>query len=206
MSGRVRRGVLLVLAILLAVPAGRAGAVEGADDSPLKGCFLVAAPGLVDPNFARTVVYMVDHGPSGAFGLVVNRRLGEGPLGKLMAGFGLPAEGVEGEIVLHGGGPVQAELGFVLHSPDYRDQTTREVSPTVSLSTDISVLTAIAREGRPARYLFAFGYAGWGPGQLEQELARKDWLVAPGDAALLFGGGSDAEKWMKARQAAGVTL
>jgi putative transcriptional regulator len=207
MSALSGKMVLLRVAILAGLLLAM-GAAAGPQAPPgsLKGSFLVAAPSLADPNFARTVVYMIDHGPEGAFGVVVNRRLGQGPLGKLMAGFGLPAEGVEGEIALYAGGPVQEDLGFMLHSPDYRDQTTREVSPTVSLSTNVAVLDSIARDRKPARYLFAFGYAGWGPGQLEQELARKDWLIAAGDSAIIFDAASDADKWARARKAAGITL
>lgn len=190
------------LAALLTIAIGN---VVWPASPSLKGQLLVAAPELADMNFARTVVFMIDHDSTGAFGLVVNRRLGAGPLDKLLEGFGLPSEGAEGEIALYAGGPVKNQVGFILHTPDYRDETTRDLAPGTRLSSDVRILESIAREHKPRRFLFAFGYSGWGPGQLERERARNDWIVVPLNPDLVFEG--DGEKtWERARKAAGITL
>lgn len=172
----------------------------------LAGQFLVATPRIEDPRFARTVVYMVAHDEKGAMGLVVNRAFGEGPLKQLLIGFGVNQPNTaEKTVRLYYGGPVEPERGFVLHSPDYRGASTQRIDDRVSLSTGKDVLEAIAAGRGPAQAMFIIGYAGWGSGQLEREMARDDWLTAPGDPALIFTDQPDAT-WRTVYRAAGLAL
>lgn len=153
----------------------------------LTGQFIVATPRIQDPRFAHTVIFIVSHDEKGAMGLVVNRAFGEGSLHQLLAGFGVTdLHTAESVVRLYYGGPVEPERGFVLHSPDYRGPSTQEVEDGVSLSTGKDVLEAIAAGHGPADTMFIIGYAGWGAGQLERELARDDWLTAPVNPSLIF--------------------
>jgi putative transcriptional regulator len=171
----------------------------------LAGQLLVATQKLGDPRFAETVIYMVDHDAKGAMGLIVNRAIGVGPLDKLLKGFGIDDEDAAGTIRLHYGGPVDLGQGFILHSTDYEGPGTRVLNKGVAITTKLEVLKAIAKGEGPKRSLFALGYAGWGPGQLEGEIARDDWVTAPADQDLIFS--DDLEStWDRAIKMAGVAL
>jgi len=195
---------LLLLAITLS--PGAAGAAGPAAGSPfLAGQFLVASPGIGDPRFARTVIFIIDHDQGGAMGLVLNRSLGRGPLRALLQGFGVDEVEADGTVELHSGGPVDPTRGFVLHSIDFAGVGTRPVGEDVALSVGFDVLTAMASGAGPKRRQIYLGYAGWGPGQLESEIARNDWLSAPADTALIFT--DDAEPvWDRAMRHAGMSL
>ena len=195
--------LLLVVAVALPRAAASAGAAPG--DEPLAGQLLVASPSMADPRFAHTVIYMVAHDGGGAMGLVLNRELGEGSLKALLQGFGVKNADAEGLARLQYGGPVEPARGFVLHSADYSGRGTRLIGDGVALSTGFDVLKALASGEGPQRRRFYLGYAGWGPGQLEGELAHEDWLTAPADPSLIFGDDDDAV-WDKAMRAAGQTL
>ena len=201
-----RRLGLLGWFFAFALAALSAGAAERSGVSPsLAGQFLVASPKMPDPRFAHTVVYMVSHDENGAMGLVVNRSYGRGPLKSLLQGFGVEKTKAEETVVLHYGGPVEQVRGFVLHSADYRGPSTQVVADDVALSTGFDILKALAAGGGPRRRLFLLGYAGWGPSQLEGEIARNDWLTAPADERLIFS--DDAEKiWQEALKRAGTPL
>ena len=156
-------------------------------DAFLSGQFLVAEPGMPDPRFAETVILMVSHDATGALGLIVNRRLGEIAIADLLSEMGRPAEGVEGSIGLHFGGPVQPDRGFILHSADQVPEGSRPVVGTdFAVAGQPDILTSIAEGSGPKDSLFALGYAGWGPGQLESEMERDDWFTAPADPELVF--------------------
>ena len=177
-----------------------------ADPGPyLAGRLLVAAPKLGDPRFQETVIYMVQHNKDGALGLVINRFLGSGPLDKFLEGFGLETESAEGSIRIHYGGPVEPSAPIVLHSPDYSGPGTTQVPDGLAMTTQLDVLKAIAEGKGPQQSLFVFGYAGWGPGQLEGEIARDDWLTAPADDSLIFGDDPEGV-WGKAMAKAGIAL
>ena len=148
---------------------------------------LVALPSLDDPNFARSVVLLCQHDAGGAMGIVVNRPL-ELSFDDIfehleIAGFARH----HGQPVL-AGGPVQTDRGFVLHRRDERWhwQSMLHVTAEISLTTSRDVLESIARDEGPQDALIALGYAGWGPGQLEQELAANAWLSLPAEASILF--------------------
>jgi putative transcriptional regulator len=172
----------------------------------LAGQLLVAAPELVDPNFRETVVYLVQHDAEGATGLVINRVLGTGPLDRMLESLGIAREtDSELELRVHYGGPVEPSRAFVLHSPEYRARDTMVVSEVAALTRSPDVLEAIAAGQGPKQSLFALGYAGWAPGQLESELAAGAWHVVAPDAALLFDEETET-KWQRAFDRRGMEL
>ena len=160
----------------------------------LKGQFLVAMPSMGDERFQDAVVYLVGHGEEGAMGIVVNQRvedmrftdiLEELQLGEKAALIELP-DSVKNRQVLRGG-PVQTSRGFVLHSPDYfRAGNSYVVNDEICLTATLDILKAVAFETSPAESLFALGYCGWSPGQLEAELQGNGWLTVPYSRELLF--------------------
>lgn len=171
----------------------------------LVGNLLVAMPSMGDPRFERTLVYLCAHSESGALGLVVNRLTDEITFPELLAQVGVEPSPTSGDIRVHFGGPVEESRGFVLHSADYSQQATMEVTEDVSLTASVDVLAAIASGGGPRRRLLALGYAGWGPGQLEAEIQSNGWLHADADDELLFG--SDvANKWRRAMAKIGLDI
>lgn len=158
-----------------------------ANVSTLTGHFLIAMPGLGDPNFARGVTFVCQHGEEGTMGLVVNRA-SEYHLGDVMAQMQMACEREEvaaTQVLI--GGPVQAERGFVLHAPDERKwDSTFRISDALAVTTSRDILAAMAEGNGPARALIALGYAGWGAGQLEQELRDNAWLTVEADDRILF--------------------
>ncbi len=159
-----------------------------------KGKFLVAAPDMQDPRFARTVIFMVDHNSNGAFGLVVNRVVGRRPMGD----FTDVEPGAEPrEVDLHWGGPVAEDRGTALHSPEYRRPGTIVVDGKVAMTGDPELLKDIAAGRGPKHFMILFGYSGWAPGQLEGELERGGWIVVPAEAVLVFDSDHHT-KWQRA--------
>ena len=202
-------GAAVAVAALVSLSTPSLGGEEGVGapkHTPfLAGQLLVATQKLGDPRFAHTVIYMVNHDAKGAMGLIVNRAYGTGPLDKLLKGFGVEDEDMAGTIRLHYGGPVDTGQGFILHSTNYEGPGTRVVNKEMALTTKLEVLKAIAKGEGPKRSLFALGYAGWGPGQLEAEIDRDDWVTAPADQDLIFS--DDLEStWDRAIKMAGVAL
>src|SRR6185437_11074803 len=160
----------------------------------LKGQFLVAKPEMGDERFHDAVIFMVGHGDEGAMGLVVNQGLEDMRFGDILEELELGKpdeiirlpERIRDRQVLRGG-PVQRGRGFVLHSPDYfRDGNSYTVSDDICLTATLDVLKAVAFGNAPADSLFALGYCGWSPGQLEAEIGGNSWLTVPYDHDLLF--------------------
>lgn len=169
----------------------------------LTGQLLVAMPGLSDPRFARTVIYMCAHNADGAMGLVLNRTIESLTFPDLLSQLGIEGAGAEAPIRIHFGGPVESGRGFVLHSADYVQDATMVVDNRVALTATIDILKAIARGGGPKQRLLALGYAGWGAGQLDAEILANGWLNVPADEELVFGADLDG-KWMKAMSKIGI--
>lgn len=176
-----------------------------AASTSLAGQLLVAAPKMTDPRFSETVIFMIDHNAGGAMGLVVNRALGTGQLKTLLEGFGVESDTASGSVRLHYGGPVETSRGFVLHSTDYTGPSTRVLNDGVAVSTGRDILNAIGEGKGPRVKRFILGYAGWGPGQLESEMARDDWLTAPAHSSLVFEEDLD-DAWRKAVDSGGLPL
>ena len=175
----------LVLVLALFFGASLPTAAQTAPAS-LAGQFLVASPSMGDPRFERTVILMLRHDSGGAFGVVVNRPTGERPLAELLEMLGEKDVTVAGKVRIFAGGPVQPEIGFVIHGTDYHRPGTLDVNAHVAMTSSREILRDIGNDKGPKKSLIAFGYAGWGPGQLEGELARRDWAIAPGEAKLIF--------------------
>jgi putative transcriptional regulator len=152
----------------------------------LAGQLLIAAPNMGDPRFYQTVVLLVLHDRNGAMGIVVNRPLEERPLASLLEALGETATGVAGSVRIFAGGPVQPELGFVIHSANYHRPETVAIEGHLAMTSSREILRDIANGRGPKQSLMAFGYAGWGPGQLEGELAQRFWFTTPADANLVF--------------------
>lgn len=172
-------------------------------DAYLTGRFLLAMPGMQDERFQKTVIYVCAHGPEGAMGLVVNKPLDSISFPDLLEQLDIvmPPSG-EGIEVLFGG-PVETGRGFVLHSPDYMHDATMVVDEDVALTATIDILRAIAEGDGPAQSLLALGYAGWGPGQLDDEIMANGWLSLDSDPTLLFETDVD-DKWTAAMRKLGI--
>lgn len=181
----------LALAIGLALPTGAyldAAAPTGeppAAQKSLRGQFLIAAPTMGDPRFERTVILMIRHDVNGAFGIVINRPAGWQTLAELLAAVGEKIDAPR-SVPVHWGGPVQPGHGFIVHSAEYSRPETKPVDGRVAMTASKDALVDIAQGKGPEKFLIAFGYAGWGPGQLEGEMARNGWFVAPEDPRLVF--------------------
>ncbi len=205
-SDRFVRGLARYAAILLAGFLHLQTAALAQDSGNVvsaKGKFLVATPDMPDPRFARTVIYMVDHSPEGAFGLIVNRVGTRRTLAALLASLGLapppdmPEAATRDPIDLHIGGPVQPESGFVLHSDDHQRAQTRALGGGLAITMDPTILGDMAAGKGPRHSIVCLGYAGWSPGQLDREIAGKGWVVVPADPALIFDA-DHGSKWERA--------
>lgn len=163
-------------------------------DRYLDGQLLVAMPGMPDERFARSVIYMCAHSNEGAMGIIINRRAQSVNFSELLIqleviepdeAIRLPAQA--GSVPVLKGGPVDTGRGFVLHTNDYHiDNSTLPIDGAVSLTATVDILRAIAHGSGPGRAVLALGYAGWSPGQLEEELQQNGWLTCPADSSLIF--------------------
>ena len=151
----------------------------------LRHQFLLAMPALADSYFGRTVIYLCEHNEDGAMGLVINRAVADVALGELFDQLDINGSADRDLQVLEGG-PVQRDRGFVLHSDDVRLNDTLQLETGLALSTSREMLAAIARGEGPERFIVCVGYAGWGSGQLEEEMAENAWLNCPSDSEILF--------------------
>jgi putative transcriptional regulator len=207
--------LMLSAAVLTLSVAGVIGALAVmADDAPPladppPGELLIASAAIRDPNFHHSVVLLLRHDSKGAFGIIINHPLGERPLAALLADAASTNNenskdskdgkdsAIEGRIRVFLGGPVHPQLGFVIHTTDYRRPETLAVGNGLAMTASKEVLRDIGHHQGPAKSLFALGYAGWGAGQLEDEIARHDWFTTPAEPELVF----DAERstlWEKA--------
>lgn len=156
-----------------------------ADTEFLINHFLIAMPGLADPNFFHTVTYICEHDADGAMGIVINRPL-DLNLGDILSHMDITATPDTAPLPVFQGGPVQTERGFVVHTPLGDWEATLQVSEQIGVTASQDVLASIAAGQGPQRSLIALGYAGWGAGQLEQEMADNVWLSGPATAEVLF--------------------
>lgn len=170
----------------------------------LDGQILIAMPGMQDPRFHRSLVYLCAHSQDGAMGIIVNKRADDLKLKDLFAKLGIPVSKGIARDAVHYGGPVESGRGFVLHSSDYHsDDATMHVDDTTSMTATLDILHAMAADKGPARAIVALGYAGWAPGQLEAELQANGWLACAADEDLLFST-DETSKWDKALAKIGV--
>jgi putative transcriptional regulator len=172
----------------------------------LAGQLLVAMPQMTDPRFARSVVYVCAHnGEEGAMGLVVNKLIESLTMEELFGHLKLEATEIGRNRPVHFGGPVDPGRGFVLHTPDYREEATLMMSDGFAMTATLDILRAIGKGEGPRRSLLALGYAGWAPGQLDAEIQANGWLSVEPDSDLVFDEDSDA-KWQRALAKLGIDL
>ena len=151
----------------------------------LRGQLLIAMPGLLDPNFVHSVVYICQHSEAGAMGITINRPL-DLPLSQVFEQLNLDYSPPNGTQTLLCGGPVEEQQGFVLHPPAEKHwQATAAISDDIFLTTSRDIIDDMACDQGPDTALVALGYAGWTSGQLEQELLENAWLTIPPDSNLL---------------------
>lgn len=161
----------------------------------LTGKLLLAMPGMTDPRFEKSVIFMCAHSDEGAMGLIVNRPALDISFAQLLSQLSIESRSDVPVPQVHMGGPVEHARGFVLHSADYDgNPATLDVQGGYGMTATLDVLEDIAQGAGPAACLLALGYSGWGPGQLESELAQNAWLVADAPAALIFDTDSEG-KW-----------
>jgi putative transcriptional regulator len=180
--GATVAAILLPATLYAALPTP----AEAPEQQFLTGQLLIASPTMGDPRFLQTVILMVRHDRNGALGIVINRPIGDRPLARLLEALGENDPGVAGTVRIFAGGPVQPDIGFVLHSTDYHRSDTLDIDGHVAMTSSREVLRDIGNQRGPNKSLIAFGYAGWAPGQLEGEFAHGFWYTTPQDANLVF--------------------
>jgi putative transcriptional regulator len=181
-----RQALSVLAALLTAAIVLGAAPTDRPNANSLVGQLLIAAPTIGDPRFAHTVILMVRHDEDGAFGIVINRPVGNRSIATLLEATGVNEPDLTGTVRVFAGGPVQPELGFVVHSAEYRRAETVEVDGRVAMTASRQILRDIGHNQGPGKSLFALGYAGWGPGQLEDELAHNNWFTTPEEPKLIF--------------------
>ena len=178
----------------------------------LDGQLLIAMPGMSDPRFERSVIYMCAHSEQGAMGIIINKATPMMSFGELLSQIDLgpeeggtpPPELMQMPVLF--GGPVEQGRGFVLHTNDYfTDDSSLPVAENIALTATVDILRAIADGRGPKPSLLALGYAGWGPGQLDAEMQANGWLTVDSDQALMFDADLDT-KWERAIAKIGVSL
>jgi putative transcriptional regulator len=190
-----RRICRIALALLLAA-ACSGPAVAAGMPVPPPGQLLIASRSMGDPRFDHAVVLILHHDAGGAFGVVINRPIGERSIKSLLAATGDDKDNsnVAGNLRVFVGGPVEPQLGFVIHTPDYRGNGTLAIDDMVAMTASRAILVAIGHHRGPRKSFIAFGYAGWAAGQLEAEIADHAWYTAPADPQLIFDAPRD-EVW-----------
>ncbi|MCU4651349.1 YqgE/AlgH family protein [Roseibacterium sp. SDUM158016] len=171
----------------------------------LTGKLLIAMPAMGDARFAGSVVFLCAHSPEGAMGLIVNKRVDEVTFAEMLDQLEIENPGAVRDVPVCYGGPVELRRGFVLHSSDYqaRGEDGLVVDGRFSMTATLDVLEDIAQERGPRQALLALGYSGWGPGQLEAEIAQNGWLTAEAAPELVFGASMEG-KWEAALKSLGV--
>lgn len=204
--GRAARfAILLVVAVLAQPGPALPVAATKADSRFLTGQLLVAQPDMGDPRFRGAVIFIAQHNAKGALGLIVNRPLGEIDYATILENMGDDPTGLDGTVPVFYGGPVEPRRGFVLYTNDYSQPPLIPVDDRYSVTMSKEIMRDMAKGAGPKHSLLVVGYAGWGAGQLERELERRDWVVAPSDDRILFDQEFDT-KWKRAYDARFIEL
>lgn len=172
----------------------------------LQNYFLLAMPGLGDLNFNHSVVYVCAHNEEGSMGMVVNSPLADITLSEVLEQMNIDTDRDEvNSLPVYRGGPVQPERGFILHRPDKTWQSTLLSGDGVAVTSSQDILQSMAKGEGPKEVMIVLGYAGWGAGQLEQEVAQNLWLIVPAKPEILFDTPSQ-QRWNAAASLLGVSL
>lgn len=174
-------------------------------ESNLTNHFLIAMPGLNDPNFFHSVTYICEHNENGAMGIVINRPM-EFALADIFHHMHIETDdSIDHRQLIFNGGPVQEDRGFVLHEFDRNWDSTLVITDGIAVTTSRDILEALAKGKGPRKKLVALGYAGWGEGQLEQEIIDNAWLTGPANPDILFKFPA-GQRWREAAREIGVDL
>ncbi|MEP5727844.1 MAG: YqgE/AlgH family protein [Sulfitobacter sp.] len=174
------------------------------DNFELTGKLLIAMPGMGDPRFAHSVVFMTQHSDDGAMGLMINKPAQGVTLSDVLDQLDTKTQKARPVLGVHFGGPVETGRGFVLHSDEYRSaMQTMDIKGDFALTATLDVLEDIASGAGPTHAMLMLGYAGWGPGQLEGEIAQNGWLTADATTEIVFNL-ADADKWAAALKSLGI--
>ena len=190
-----RAATWLAIIVYVLTPCYAPQAAE--EERDFAGHFLVASEQMRDPRFVETIIYIVRHDSQGTLGLVINRPLATGPIDDLLKGFGAEPMSSKREVIVHYGGPVSPLQGFVLHSDDFLLESSVRVKDGLAMTADVKIIETIASGTGPGQFLIMLGYAGWAPGQLEEEIKADAWFVLPADKTLIFAKDAD-KKWRQA--------
>jgi len=171
----------------------------------LTGKLLLAMPSMTDERFDRSVIYICSHDELGAMGLVISQPLEALSFKGLLDNLEIEANETPPNITVHQGGPVEPGRGFVLHSADYVQESTLVTSETLALTATVDILRAIAADEGPKHHLIALGYAGWGAGQLEQEIQANAWLTADAEDEIIFYTELE-DKWSRTMAMLGINV
>lgn len=175
------------------------------ETTDLTGKLLIAMPSMGDPRFEHAVIFMCAHSDEGGMGLIVNKSTTDVSLDALLEQLSIDVEAPLSDTAVHYGGPVEQGRGFVLHGADYASEvSTLIVDDTFRMTATLDILEDIASGEGPAMRMITLGYAGWGPGQLESEIAANGWLVCDATTELVFGL-ANARKWEAALASLGVS-
>ena len=177
--------------------------MEFSENSCFKGQFLIAMPGLADPNFYRSVTCMCEHTSEGALGIVVNRIVPRISAKDIFAELNLEPVAQVGSTPVYMGGPVHAHEIFILHGPPFEWRGTLMITPSLALSNTRDIIESLALGSGPEAFMIALGCAGWGAGQLEEEIRSNSWLTCPMDEDILFHAKAD-QKWEAAVKKMGI--
>ena len=181
--------------------------LRGSDGFYLKGKLLLAMPGMMDPRFDRSVIFLCAHDAVGSMGLVVNKKLENVKFKHVLEQVGMKSDiCIDAgflNIPVFNGGPVDSIRGFLLHSSDYKQPDTVEITESFRVTGTIEALKEVISGKGPEEMLFILGYAGWGAGQLEQEIQANSWLVAEAKPQVIFEDSAD-HKWAMALKSLGI--
>jgi putative transcriptional regulator len=172
----------------------------------LTGKLLIAMPAMEDPRFAGAVVFLCSHSPTQSMGLIINKRVDEITFAEMMEQLEIAPQGTVPDVPVCYGGPVELRRGFVLHTSDYRPrgEEALRVGRQFAMTGTLEILEDIAAEKGPRQALLALGYAGWGEGQLDDEIQRNDWLTADATTEIVFDLPME-RKWDAALESLGVS-
>lgn len=175
------------------------------EETNLSNHFLIAMPSLIDGNFSQSVTYICEHDENGALGITINRP-SEISLAEILSQLRikLDNEQIHNQAILNGG-PVQVDRGFIIHTPHGNWESSLQVTDNIAVTTSQDIMQAIAQGRGPHKTLIALGYAGWGPGQLEYEIAENTWLSCPATEEILFDTPIE-KRWQAAAMLLGIDL
>jgi len=175
------------------------------DSMNLTNHFLIAMPGLNDPNFYHTVTYICSHNEEGAMGIVINKPL-DLVLGEVLEQMDISFEdGIANDTPIFDGGPVQSDRGFILHKYDKGWDSSLKVNDQIGVATSLDILDAIANGEGPEDSFIALGYAGWSAGQLEKEIQENVWLSGPAESHIIFDTPVE-QRWNSAASLLGINI